>query len=229
VLFALLAAARKLSNSELEAQIGLRLDGRERRRLNELKLVDSERPGREFTHELSDAGWRWCAEEFTVGLTGRSTILERALYQVLARFEQCMTAEKLSLADVMTLRAKTTPKGRHKRRDTADGNGNGRLAGSTVIGSTVIGSTVAGGDLDVRVTLAYQELAEFAGDMVSLRDLREHLADVPRPALDSALATMFTAQRVNLIPQSNQQALTAVDREAALRLGGEHKHLICIE
>jgi len=33
---------------------------------------------------------------------------------------------------------------------------------------------------------------------------------------------------VNLIPQSNQQALTAEDREAALRIGGEHKHLMSI-
>jgi hypothetical protein len=40
---------------------------------------------------------------------------------------------------------------------------------------------------------------------------------------------MFTARRVNLIPQANQSALTAEDREAALRLGGEHKHLISIE
>jgi hypothetical protein len=40
---------------------------------------------------------------------------------------------------------------------------------------------------------------------------------------------MFTVRRVNLIPQSNQQALTAADRESALRIGGEHKHLISIE
>jgi hypothetical protein len=40
---------------------------------------------------------------------------------------------------------------------------------------------------------------------------------------------MFTGQRVNLVPQSNQQALTIADRESALRIGGEHKHLISIE
>jgi len=66
-LFALLAAARKLSNSELEAQIGMRLEGKERRKLNDLKLVESEKPGREFVHELSDAGWRWCADELAGG------------------------------------------------------------------------------------------------------------------------------------------------------------------
>ena len=41
VLFALLAAARKVSNAELAALIGIRLDGEMRRRLNDLKLVES--------------------------------------------------------------------------------------------------------------------------------------------------------------------------------------------
>jgi len=124
-LFALLAAARKLSNSELEAQIGMRLEGRERRKLNDLKLVESEKPGREFVHELSDAGWRWCADELAAGLTGRGTILERSLYLTLGMFERYTTAARLTLADVATLDVKASPRGRHKRRDTADGDGDG--------------------------------------------------------------------------------------------------------
>ena len=205
-LFALLAAARKLSNSELEAQIGMRLTGRERRKLNDLKLVESEKPGREFVHELSDGGWRWCAGELAAGLTGRGTILERSLYLALGMFERYATAARLSLADVATLDLKRS-RGRHKRRETAEGDG----------------------DLTVRVTAAYEALAPAPGEFVKLRQLREQLPDIPRLALDGTLAAMFAAQRVNLIPQSNQQALTAADREAALRLGGEHKHLVSIE
>ena len=56
VLFALLSASGSLSNAELEAQIGIRLEGKERRKLNDLRLVESARPGREFVHELSDGG-----------------------------------------------------------------------------------------------------------------------------------------------------------------------------
>ena len=37
---------------------------------------------------------------------------------------------------------------------------------------------------------------------------------------------MYRSQRVNLIPQSAQRTLTAEDREAALRIGAENKHLI---
>jgi hypothetical protein len=207
VLFALLSAARKLSNEELEALIGIRLAGKERRKLNELKLVESEKPGRWFVHELSDAGWRWCADELAAGPEGRPTSLERSLYLVLGVFERYMTAARLSLADVASLDLKARPAGRHKRRDTAEGEG----------------------DLTVRVENAYRTLAPGRGEFIKLRDMRERLADIPRPAFDATLAAMFTARRVNLIPQSNQQALTAADRDSALRIGGEHKHLISIE
>lgn len=207
VLFALLSAARKLSNQELEALIGIRLEGKERRKLNDLKLVESEKPGRWFVHELSDAGWRWCAEELAAGAAGRPTSLERSLYLLLGMFERYMTAARLSLADVASLDLKARPRGRHKRRDTAEGDG----------------------DLTARVEAAYRALADRAGDFVKVRELRERLTDIPRSALDAALESMFTAGRVNLVPQSNQQALTAADRESALRIGGEHKHLISIE
>jgi hypothetical protein len=207
VLFALLSAARKLSNEELEALIGIRLTGKERRKLNELKLVESEKPGRWFVHELSDAGWRWCADELAAGPEGRPTSLERSLYLVLGVFERYMTAARLSLADVASLDLKARPAGRHKRRDTVEGDG----------------------DLTVRVESVYRTLAPGRGEFIKLREMRERLTDIPRPALDAALAAMFTARRVNLIPQSNQQALTAADRDSALRIGGEHKHLISIE
>jgi hypothetical protein len=207
VLFTLLSKARKVSNAELEALIGIRLEGKDRRHLNDLKLVESEKPGRSFVHELSDAGWRWCADELTAGHEGRGSSLERSLYLTLGVFQRYMTAARLSLADVASLDLKARPAGRHKRRDTAEGDG----------------------DLTARVTAAYQALAAGPGELVKIRELRERLADIPRSPLDGALAAMFTARRINLIPQSNQQALTDADREAALRIGGEHKHLISID
>jgi DNA-binding transcriptional ArsR family regulator len=123
VMFALLSAARKLSNAELQELIGARLVGKERRKLNELKLVESERRGRWFVHELSEAGLRWCTEELAAGQEGRPTSLERSLYLVLGMFERYMTAARLSLADVASLDLKVRPAGRHKRNDTAEGDG----------------------------------------------------------------------------------------------------------
>jgi hypothetical protein len=207
VLFTLLSQARRLSNAELEALIGIRLDGRERRRLNDLKLVESEKPGRWFVHELSDAGWRWCADELASGSEGRGSSLERAHYLMFGVFDRYMAAARVSLAEMVSLDLKERPAGRHKRREVAEGDG----------------------DLTVRIEAAYRALATAPREFIKLRVLRERLSDIPGPALDAALGAMYAALRVNLIPQSNQQALTAADREAGLRIGGEHKHLISIE
>jgi hypothetical protein len=204
VLFALLGEARQVSNPELEALIGFRLDGAERRRLNDCKLVESSKVGRAFAHELSDAGWRWCAEDLAAGPAApgtrpaeRGSSLERAHYLVFGVFARYLSAAGLSLAEVVT--APPPTRGRHAV------------------------------DVAARVEAGYRELAPASGEFVKLRELRDRLVDLPRHDVDSALAVMFTSQRINLIPQENQQALSAADRESALRIGGEDKHLISIE
>jgi len=121
VLFTLLSQARKLSNPELESLIGIRLEGQERRKLNDLKLVESEKPGRSYVHELSDAGWQWCADELAGGPFGRASSLERAQYLMLRVFDRYMNAARLSLAELASFDLKARPTGRHKRRDDADG------------------------------------------------------------------------------------------------------------
>jgi hypothetical protein len=175
--------------------IGFPLVGQERRRLNDRKLVESDKSGRAFVHDLSDAGWRWCADELAAGPGGRASSLERAHYLVFGVFARYMNASGLTLADI-------------------------------------VGPASACGDaasVAARVEAGYRALAPASGEFVKLRELRLRLADISRPDLDSALTAMFTAQRINLIPESHQQALSAADRESALRIGGEYKHLISIE
>lgn len=196
-MFALLAEARMLSNPELKERVGFPLDGKERRKLNDLKLVESERVGRAYAHELSDAGWRWCTEELSAGPSGHGTSMERALYNVLAGFTRHMHDSGQSLADIFNQRNAV----RHDEDS----------------------------DIEARIQVGYQALTRGPGEFVQLRELRLRLSGIPRPDIDSALDTMYTEQRINLIPQSNQQALSEADRESALRIGGEYKHLISIE
>jgi hypothetical protein len=211
VLFALLGEARQISNPELEALIGFRLVGEERRRLNDRKLVESTKVSRgAFAHELSDGGWRWCAQDLAAGPAERGSSLERAHYLVFGVFARYLSAAGLSLAEFVT----AAP------RDSHDGGAHdttGRPRGRHAV------------DVAARVEAGYRELAPVSGEFVKLRELRERLADIPRPDVDSALTAMFTSQRINLIPQENQQALSAADRESGLRIGGENKHLISIE
>lgn len=192
-MFALLAEARMLSNPELEERVGFRLDGKKRRKLNDLKLVETGKAGRAYAHELTDAGWRWCAEELSAGPNGHGTSMERALSAVLSGFARHMREGGQSLADVFSQRS----------------------------GAREL-------DIEARIEAGYQALTRGPGEFVKLRELRSHLAGIPRPDVDSALGKMYAEQRVNLVPQSNQQALSEADRESALRIGGEYKHLISI-
>jgi hypothetical protein len=205
VLFALLGEARQVANPELEQLIGVRLDGAERRDLNDRKLVESNRVGRAYAHELSDAGWRWCRNELAVAPGERAGSLERAHYRVFAVLARYLDAAGLSLADIV--------------RPDADADADASVAVNAVNAAGLAG----------RIEAAYRSLAPGSGEFVSLRALRLRLPDRPRPDVDAALAALFAGQRINLIPQSNQRALSDDDREAALRIGGEYKHLISIE
>lgn len=201
VLFALMGEAREVSNSELAERAGFRLDGEERRRLNNRKLVDSRRVGRTFAHELTDAGWDWCATHPAEGPQGRASSMEGALYAVLGGLARYLEYSEQSLADVFQRRdfQRREPEAPAKPVDIAE-----------------------------LIRAAYLRLASEPGTFVKLRTLRTELSDVPRGVLDSSLEEMYRARRVNLVPQSNQQALTHADRESALRIGGEAKHMISI-
>ena len=196
VLFALMSEAREVSNPELADRAGFRLDGKERRRLNDRKLVDSRKVGRAYAHELTDAGWDWCATHSSEGPQGSASSMEGALYAVLGGLARYLEYSEQSLADVFRQRDPEAPE---EPRDIAE-----------------------------FISAAYRRLASEPGKFVKLRELRAELSDVPRSELDPSLEEMYRAQQVNLVPQSNQQALTQADRESALRIGGEAKHMISI-
>jgi hypothetical protein len=192
-LFALLGEARELTNPQLEEVVGFRLDGKERRKLNELKLVASRKSGSTFAHELTDAGWHWCATHLTPRPQRRATISEgAALYAILGGIARRMEADELSLADVFRPRGSEKP------------------------------------DIGALITQAYHGLADEPGAFVKIRELRAQLSGISRADLDSALERMYRAQQVNLVPQANQQALTDADRQSALRVGGESKHMLSV-
>lgn len=100
VMLALLGAARELSNPELHRLHGLRLDGKDRVALNERGLVDSRKVGRSFVHDLTDRGWRWCADELTADRPPRAGYLGNALYAVLAGLSRHLDRAELGLADL---------------------------------------------------------------------------------------------------------------------------------
>ena len=203
-LLALLGAARRLSNPELEDLAGFRLHGAERRRLNNLGLVKSEgKPGRAFSHELTDAGRVWCAEELTAGPGWQqSKVMEGAFYLVLGGLAGHLERTGLELREVF--------------QDGADS-------------IRVVPEQPSAADVNARIEGAYRELADGPGDYVRLHELRVLLSDIGRADVDAALGAMYRAHLVNLVSQANQEALTDANRVAALEIGGSRKHRIAIE
>lgn len=83
-------------------------------------------------------------------------------------------------------------------------------------------------DIEVRVRVAYSELAGEPGTWVSLTKLRPLLGDVSRAEVDDMLRRMNRMPDVNIVPESNQKTLTPQDREAAVTIGDQDKHLLSI-
>jgi hypothetical protein len=82
--------------------------------------------------------------------------------------------------------------------------------------------------LDERIRSAYADLAAEPGAWVSLSRLRPLFGDVSKAELDKALGHLLDAPDVNLEPEPNQKTLKPEDRRAAVRIGGEDRHLLAI-
>ncbi|MFE5565932.1 hypothetical protein ACFQ68_13180 [Amycolatopsis japonica] len=77
----------------------------------------------------------------------------------------------------------------------------------------------------VRDTIA--DLAPQPGGWVSLRRLRAALPAVPRETMDAVLREIDRHYGV-IAPEDNQKVLTDADRAAAIRIGGQDKHLVAL-
>lgn len=75
---------------------------------------------------------------------------------------------------------------------------------------------------------AYDTLAASPGAWVGLASLRAAVPDVSRQAFDAALLRLDVKPHIYLIPEVNQKALADTDRQAAIHVGGEDKHLLSI-
>jgi hypothetical protein len=198
-LLALAVEAREVSNSELKEQYKLTVDGKKRERLNELKLVESRKRGRAFVHVLTDSGWARLAEDVRTGTIPPMTGSPGTVARgLLVVLRRFMRLTGHSLAEIFHPEPAGAAPGTPSE------------------------------DLESRIRAAYAELSAERGTWVSLTPLRRILADVPRERVDETLARMERLPDVNLVPESNQKTLTPEDREAAVIIGEQDKHLLWI-
>jgi hypothetical protein len=189
-LLVLMSEAREISNPELKTLYGLTLDGKERRNLNDLKLVDSSKRGRAFAHELTDTGWARLAEEIHAGIAFPTGSMGAALRALLVGLERFRERSDQRYAEIFA-------------REPF-------------------------GDIEAQIRTAYTELSDKPGAWVSLTELRPLLGEATRAEIDDMLTRMNRMPDVNIIPESNQKTLSQRDREAAVIIGDQDKHLISI-
>jgi hypothetical protein len=82
-------------------------------------------------------------------------------------------------------------------------------------------------DMEARIRKAYAAVAR-PGAWVMLSRLREAIGAADRADVDGALVRLNRAPDVHIIPESNQKALTAVERAAAVSIGNQDRHAIQI-
>jgi hypothetical protein len=231
ILLALMAEATAVSNPDLKNAYGLTLDGPSRRKLNDLKLVESRRVGRPFIHELTENGWGRCREELSAPCPRRGGAAVGALYAVLAGLNRYLEQEDLVPADVFRPRHQAPPEAPaappETRSPLPDPVSDAPVPDAPLPDRPTAESSGSG--LETRIRAAYRQLAERPGSVVSLARLRPLLGAAAPADVDAVLRRMDRGQGVSIMPEENQKTLTSRDRAAAVTIGGQDNHLLVIE
>ncbi|WP_433500174.1 hypothetical protein ACQP1K_07650 [Sphaerimonospora sp. CA-214678] len=238
VLLVLMAEAREISNLELGELYDVTLSGVDRKKLNDLKLVESWKQGRAFVHVLTDSGWAYTAELFREGMqaSGRPAgrVLEAALRAIVANLPRHMGRTESSLADLFAREEDVVPAAVETAAPEAYAPETPALESVAPVPSGAAAApatdapTLSAQDIETRIRKAYAQLAGGPNAWVSLTLLRPLLGDAPRHEVDTALRRMIGMPDVRIVPWENQKTLTQTDRDAAVVIGDQAKHMILI-
>ncbi|MCS7483882.1 hypothetical protein ACFFQW_32560 [Umezawaea endophytica] len=193
----------EVSNTEIREEYGFTIDKKVRDRLvgsGYISAYKSKELRGAFVHELTEAGWKQSREELAAPTPPGVQKVYRLLYGVLRTLDRHMTRSKLEVADVFLP---------HR--------------------SAKVVEAPRDADPDADIRAAYDELVSRPGAWVSLTRLRAALPHLSRDEVDDALVRLNLEPWAYLIPEANQKTLSEADREAAVHVGGEDKHLLSIE
>ncbi|MGU3435745.1 hypothetical protein ACNHUS_22345 [Actinomycetes bacterium M1A6_2h] len=206
VLMVLMAEARAVRNPEMSV-LGPELKKPQRDRLQKMGLIDTV-GARPMSIELTDKGWKFCADlmgtEPPKGAAGPS----KALFTVMAGLGRWFHRDDIRPAEVFF------------PRDTPS------VISVPPAQAPIVIAPAA--DIEQQVRDAYASLASEPGAYVRLSRLRPALGAVPRAELDAAICTLQRQPGVHLIPEENQKTLTDEDRAAAVVVGNQQNHLLAI-
>jgi hypothetical protein len=198
ILVVLMSENRDIRNPDLKGQFGFELKKPSREKLNGLNYVETRTEGGVMVHRLGDAAW----DRFRQPLNfdgARPRAFGAALGSLLAAVQRDLERNNRSLAMAFA-------------PELAD----------------PMPSPPVGLDLTDRIREAYAATASAPRAWVPIADIRRKLGDVDRADLDAALRRLEQAPDVNIVPESNQKALSDEDRRAAVIIGDQPKHFLAI-
>jgi hypothetical protein len=213
-LLALMTFVDKVPNPDIRARYGFSISGEVRTHLENDGYIagdrDPSRPGRPYVFHLEERGWRWCRDELSTPPSRKIPRAYRLLYGVLNSIDDYLRRSQCRTEDFFVVDGTA-----RKMDDPATSASESHMADAAAV--------------EKRIRSAYHELVSEPRGWVGLRSLRDRLDDLPRADVDAVLRRLDLLSGVYLQPESDQKVLTAADREAAIRIGGEPKHLLSIE
>ena len=156
--------------------------------------------------EVSDKGWAWAGENLAATLPNNSSAGTVVLQGLLARLQGFMHARNISLAEIIVPSFNSA---------TSSGQATALKQNYSALRDRVRSAykSIAGGSFNKRVLL---------------RDLRTKLQDVSRSTLDETLLRISQEDDASLMPLDNRREITDADRQAAVRVGDEQRHILWI-
>jgi hypothetical protein len=198
ILVVLMSENRDIRNPDLKEHFGFELKKPSREKLNRLNYLETRTDGGVMVHRLGDAAWDRFREPLNFD-GARPRAFGAALGSLLAAVQRDLQRNNRSLAMAFAPElAEPTPR------------------------------PMADVDLTDRIREVYAATASVPRAWVSIADIRRKLRDVDRAALDAALRRHERAADVNIVPESNQKALSDDDRRAAVTIGDQPKHFLAI-
>ncbi|CAI7974826.1 conserved hypothetical protein [Frankia sp. Hr75.2] len=225
ILLALVAQDQPISNSELRDRFSFTLVGDDRRRLNDLGLVGSEKirgHGNVLFHTLTDAGWNRASRELTLRADFTRLSVPAGVFFAFAEgVARLLTREQRAIGEALGAYAGPPDPGPAVSPEAAETE-------TAAAADTEADRSGNPASLETTIRAAYASLATDAHDWVRLADVRPLLGSVDRKQVDQVLRQMARRPDVRVVPDEDQKSLTAADRAAAVRIGEHDNHLLLI-
>ncbi len=219
LIWKMITGASHEEREPLQSKTRPELSAKERKALADNGFVTLEPPGKKqgLRLVLTDKAWAWAEAAGDVDLfKSRSSVGAEALQGLLRRLLPFLRREEIPLSNLFA-------------EDSAPAEGREGATPAVESTSNENGSSDSK-SLPARIEAECLSLSGGARqERVRLSALRHRLKSVQRGVLDAALLNLQDQRQLVLYRDDNTAALTEDDRDAALLVGGEPRHLVYLE